>query len=67
MAQEILMASAESESAEIKQITTFEEVETSGEAKQARKRHRRDILPIEAFTQARETQGAVRPAKKGRR
>jgi len=64
MAQEIIIADLE---AEIGSTSTTEEMETLRETKPARKRHRRDTLPIEASTQAREIQGAVRSAKRDRR
>ncbi len=68
MAQEILITNMK---AETRQTTTFKEMETSEEAKkdtqQAKKRHRRDTLPIKTSIQARETQSTVRPPKRGRR
>jgi hypothetical protein len=51
MAQEIIITDLK---AEIGSIITIEEVEILKEIKSARKRHKRDILFIEASTQARE-------------
>jgi hypothetical protein len=60
----MIMADLETET---RPTTIIKEMETLGETRLARKRHRRDISPVEASTPAREIQGAVKLAKRGRR